>query len=106
MALVAQVAQFGAGAAEVSQGTSSEEVVALQGVLAWVRVGAWKVVAWVQGVAAWRPVLSELAGGESSVLLLPVEQGVVARAGLLKVHCSLLPGQRVAEAEPAATAAS
>lgn len=52
--LVAQaVAHFEVvAAAVVSKGTSCEEVVALQGALAWVQVGEWKVVPWVQEAAA------------------------------------------------------
>lgn len=52
--LVAQaVAHFeAAAAAVVSKGTSFGEVVALQGVLAWVQAGEWKVVPWVQAAAA------------------------------------------------------
>lgn len=52
MVLVAQVvAHFEVVAAVVSKGMSFGGVVALQGELAWVQVGAWRVVPWVQGVA-------------------------------------------------------
>lgn len=105
-ALVAQAAYFEAGAVAGSKGMSSEEVVALQGVWAWVRAGAWKVVAWEQGVAAWRPELWAPAAAAYGVPLLRVGRGVAVGAGLSTAHYSLPPGQGAVVVEPAATAVS